>query len=137
MQKQETDSGLRKPAGKGVRLLLLIGGLLSAIIGFAGIFIPLLPTTPFLLLASWCFVRSSDRMNRLLLGNKYLGPYIANYRMRRGITRRNKIYSLSFLYLTISVSVIFGPDYWWLKAGLLLLAVVITIHILRFKTLEG
>ncbi|MBL7905859.1 MAG: YbaN family protein [Bacteroidales bacterium] len=137
MQKQETDSGLRKPAGKVVRLLLLIGGLLSAIAGFAGIFIPLLPTTPFLLLASWCFVRSSDRMNRLLLGNKYLGPYIANYRMRRGITRRNKIYSLSFLYLTISVSVIFGPDYWWLKAGLLLLAVVITIHILRFKTLEG
>jgi len=119
-----------------VRVLLMVSGILAALLGFVGIFVPLLPTTPFLLLASWCFVRSSDRMNRLLLHNRYLGPYIRNYKSGRGITFRNKLYSLAFLWITLSTSFIFGPPYWWLRVGLALIGTIVTVHILRFKTLK-
>jgi uncharacterized membrane protein YbaN (DUF454 family) len=119
------------------RILLLISGIISAFLGFAGIFIPLLPTTPFLLLASWCFVRSSGKMNDLLMNNCFLGPYISNYKSGRGITKRNKIYSLLFLWITISISLIFSFPLWWLKLGLFGIGTIITIHILRFKTIKS
>ena len=118
-----------------VRILLLGLGTLSATLGFIGIFVPLLPTTPFLLLSSWCFVRSSEKMNQRLMQNKFLGPYISNYKSKLGITKRNKIYSLLFLYITLSISFIFGPDYWWLRLGLIFIGVAVSVHILRFKTL--
>jgi hypothetical protein len=75
-------------------------------------------------------------MNRLLLHNRYLGPYIRNYKSGRGITFRNKIYSLTFLWITLSTSFIFGPPYWWLRLGLLFIGTAVTIHVLRFKTLK-
>lgn len=120
---------------KIVRILLQVLGTLSVVLGIIGIFLPLLPTTPFLLLSSWCFVRSSDKMNQRLMHNKYLGPYIANYKSKRGITKRNKIYSLLFLYVTLGISFIYGPDYWWLKLGLAFIGIAVSVHILRFKTL--
>lgn len=119
------------------RMLLLVSGIISAFLGFAGIFIPLLPTTPFLLLASWCFVRSSGKMNDLLMNNRYLGPYIRNYKSGQGITKRNKIYSLLFLWITITTSLIFSFPLWWLRLGLLGLGIIITVHILRFKTIKS
>lgn len=119
-----------------VRSLLMILGIIAALLGFTGIFVPLLPTTPFLLLSSWCFVRSSDRMNRLLLHNRYLGPYISNYKSGKGISLRNKVYSLGFLWITISTSVIFGPPYYWLWIVLVLIGIAVTFHILKFKTLK-
>ena len=125
----------RKEPGKIVRILLQSIGILSALLGFIGIFLPLLPTTPFLLLSSWCFVRSSEKMNQRLMNNRYLGPYISNYISKRGITKRNKIYSLLFLYITISTSIIFSPNYWWLRLGLIFIAVAVSVHVLGFKTL--
>ncbi|NTW24094.1 MAG: DUF454 domain-containing protein [Lentimicrobium sp.] len=131
--KDVSKNGLKSPL---VRSFLMIGGVIAALLGFTGIFIPLLPTTPFLLLASWCFVRSSDRMNSLLLHNRYLGPYISNYKSGKGITLRNKAYSLGFLWITLSSSVIFGPPYRWLWIGLIMIGVAVTFHILKFKTLK-
>lgn len=119
-----------------LRILLQALGLVSAILGFIGIFVPLLPTTPFLLLSSWCFVRSSEKMNHRLMHNKFLGPYISNYKSKRGITKQNKIYSLLFLYITLSTSFIFSPNYWWLRLGLIFIGAAVSIHILRFKTLH-
>lgn len=129
-----TETNKKEPT-KVVRILLQAIGLLSAVLGFIGIFLPLLPTTPFLLLSSWCFVRSSETMNRRLMNNKYLGPYISNYKSKRGITKRNKIYSLAFLYITLSISFIFGPNFWWLRLGLLSIGVAVSVHLLRFNTL--
>ena len=126
----------KKEPVKIVRILLQSLGILSAVLGFIGIFLPLLPTTPFLLLSSWCFVRSSEKMNQRLMQHKYLGPYISNYKSKRGITKRNKIYSLSFLYITLSISFIFGPGYWWIWLGLLTIGVAVSVHLLRFKTLS-
>ena len=125
----------KKKPSKIVRILLQVSGLLSATLGVIGIFVPLLPTTPFLLLSSWCFVRSSEKMNQRLMNNKYLGPYISNYKSKRGISKRNKIYSLLFLYVTLSTSFIFSPNYWWLRLGLIFIGVAVSVHVLRFKTL--
>lgn len=118
------------------RILLLIAGILAALIGFAGIFIPLLPTTPFLLLASWCFVRSSDKLDRILKENKFLGPYIRNYREKKGITKRNKIYSLVFLWISLMASFYFSPDWWWLWAILIAVGIGVSYHIISFTTLK-
>ncbi|KAF5068144.1 hypothetical protein DSECCO2_245830 [anaerobic digester metagenome] len=135
------DKGLQNPKphpqrNPVVRTLLMTSGVISALLGFAGIFLPLLPTTPFLLLSSWCFMRSSEKMNHRLLHNRYLGPYIRNYKSGRGITLRNKVYSLVFLWLTLSISFIFSPPYWWLHTGLAFIGITVTIHILKFKTLH-
>ncbi len=126
----------RKEPVKLVRIMLQTLGIVSALLGFIGIFLPLLPTTPFLLLSSWCFVRSSEKMNQRLMSNKFLGPYISNYKSKRGITKRNKIYSLIFLYATLTTSFIFSPNYWWLRLGLIFIGVAVSVHLLRFKTLH-
>jgi len=123
------------------RFVLLIAGIIAASLGFAGIFVPLLPTTPFLLLASWCFVRSSRKANQWLLNNRFLGPYIENYKSGHGITLRNKIYSLAFLWVTIITSLLFSsglfPSFiWYFRIGLFALGTIVTIHILRFNTLD-
>jgi uncharacterized membrane protein YbaN (DUF454 family) len=73
-------------------------------LGILGIVLPLLPATPFLLLASACFVRGSERLNRRLLGNKYLGPYITNIKERRGMPLRAKVYTLLLLWPSILLS---------------------------------
>lgn len=134
------DPGLdSKPAQNKnpiTRILLLIAGILATLIGFAGIFIPLLPTTPFLLLASWCFVRSSDKLDRILKENKFLGPYIRNYREKKGITKRNKIYSLVFLWISLMVSFYFSPDWWWLWIILIAVGIGVSYHIISFTTLK-
>ncbi len=123
----------RNPA---VRILLIIVGIVSAILGFVGVFVPLLPTTPFLLLSSWCFMRSSKRLNHWVLYNRFLGSYIRNYKSGHGITLWNKVYSLTFLWLTISSSYFFSPPYLWLRAGLAFIGLAVTVHILKFKTLR-
>lgn len=68
--------------------------------------------------------------------NRFMGPYLTNYKSGKGITLRNKVYSLLFLYLTLSISFIYSPPFWWLRLGLIIIAAGVTIHILRFKTLK-
>lgn len=119
-----------------VRIFLLLAGSLSALLGITGIFVPLLPTTPFLLLASWCFVRSSDKMNKRLMSNRFFGPYILNYRERKGITLRNKIYSLAFLWITLITSFIASPAWWWLWLMLAGIGAGVSYHVISFKTLK-
>lgn len=126
----------QSPKNPIIRGLLILGGSVSTFLGIAGIFLPLLPTTPFLLLASWCFVRSSDKLHYKLMNNKYLGPFIKNYKEKKGITLRNKIYSLAFLYITLTISFIFSPPLWYIWLMLSSIAIGVTWHIARFKTLK-
>ena len=106
-------------------------------VGFAvlGIFLPVLPTTPWLLLAAWLFYKGNPKMRIWLLNNKYLGPYIHNYIKYRAIPLKSKIISISMLWITILFSVyIVNPI--WLKILLLCIAVGVTIHLLMIKTLK-
>lgn len=120
-----------------VKMVLIILGLLSLGLGVVGIFVPLLPTTPLLLLSAWCFVRSSERLYEWLINNRYLGEYIRNFREHRAIPLRAKILSVALIWLTIGYCVVAVVDeYWWAQIAMLLLAAAITWHILSYATLR-
>lgn len=107
---------------------------MSVIAGLIGILLPLVPTTPFLLLAAWCFARSSPRFYRLLLGNRWLGPYIRNYREGRGLTMAAKVSTLVVLWLAIASTVWFIAPMPWARVVLIAIATGVTIYLLRLPT---
>lgn len=111
------------------RFALQIAGGLSVFLAVLGIFLPLLPTTPFLLLAAFCWSRSSPRFHGWLLGNRYFGGRLTDYLAGRGIPVRQKIVTLAFLWVSIGVSAILVARLW---VGLILLAcaVGVTVHLM-------
>lgn len=118
-----------------MKFLLTVIGSLAVILAVLGIFLPLLPTTPFLLLASACFLRSSERLHRWLRHNRLFGEYLRNIEDKRGIPLKGKVYTLILLWVSMSYSIyIVKPLY--LKALLVAIAVGVTIMILRMKTLR-
>lgn len=119
-----------------MKVLYILLGSLSLVLGIIGIFLPLLPTTPFLLLTATLYVRSSPRLYNWLLRQKHLGPYIRNFREHKAIPLKAKIISVSLIWITILYCVIFLLPYWWLKVLLLLIAAGTSYHILSFKTLK-
>lgn len=116
------------------RYAYLISGFLLVGIGFVGIFVPLLPTTIFLILASYCFVRSSPKANEWLKNHKLLGIYVDNYQNKTGLTRTTKIVNIFILWLSISFSAFFFTDELYIKIILFIIAVGVTIHLLMIKT---
>lgn len=119
-----------------IRYVYVVLGIIFCVLGVIGIFVPLLPTTPFLLLSAALFFRSSPRLYHLLLNHPHLGPYIRNFREHKAIPLRIKIISVSLVWLTILHAVFFLLDYWILEILLLILAVCISVYILHFRTLR-
>ena len=119
-----------------IEYLLLIIGFLCVGLGILGIFLPVLPTTPFLLLAAAAFAKSSDRAYHWLLTNRWFGSYITNYREGKGIPLRVKITSITFLWITILASAIFFVDNLYIKILLILVAIGVTTHIVSVKTMR-
>ena len=120
-----------------VKVLLIILGSISLALGVIGIFVPLLPTTPLLLLAAALYFRSSPKLYDWLLNHPRLGTYIRNFREHRAIPLRVKIVSVSLVWLTMGYCIIAVVEPLWLRITLALLATAITIHILSFKTLRN
>lgn len=114
-----------------VRALWIAAGVVAVGLGVLGAVLPLLPATPFLLLAAFCFARSSDRLHRWLLGHRWLGPYIRNFRDRRGFTRGQKTAILGLLWASIGATVWFALEAWWGRATLLAIAVCVTTYVVR------
>ena len=125
-----------KRSNRAARSFLKIAGTLSLIIGSVGIILPLLPTTPFLLLAAACYARSSERWYRWLLYNRWFGSYIRNWHEGRGIPLKTKALSILFLILTIGYSAAVVVPFFIGKVALILIAVCVSVHILSFPTLE-
>jgi hypothetical protein len=116
--------------------LFFILGWLFLALGAIGLFLPLLPTTPFLLLAAASFTRSSDRFYKWLIYHPVLGSYIRNYREHNAITLQAKVVSLSALWIVIGTTAIVAVDALWLRLLLLVIACGVTIHLLRMKTMK-
>ena len=114
--------------------ILIVCGTVSIGLGVIGIFVPLLPTTVFLLLAAYCYARSSQKFYDWLLNNRWFGEYIRNYREGRGIPLKQKIFSISLLWLTIGYSALFVVSLWWVRLILLVIAIGVTIHMMVLKT---
>ncbi|MFC1962253.1 YbaN family protein [Chloroflexota bacterium] len=118
------------------RRLLIIAGTLLTAIGILGIFVPILPTTPFLLLAAICYARSSQRFYHWLLNNRLFGAYISNYLQGKGMPIRMKIFTLILLWATITISIIFAVHNLVVELILLSVGIGITLHIFLIKTLK-
>lgn len=116
------------------RILLKTLGIISLTLGIFGIVLPILPTTPFLLLSSYLFLKSSDRLYKWLINHKIFGPYIKNFQEDKSIPRKVKISSISLLWLTITTSALFFVQILWVKFLLFAIAIGVTIHILHYKT---
>jgi hypothetical protein len=125
-----------KRKNKLIKWGLIGSGTVFLGLGIIGIFLPLLPTTPFILLAASCYARSSKRLYDWLLNNRWFGNYVRNYREGKGIPRRVKILSVSFLWIVIGYSVLFVVNTFSIRIVLFLIAVGVTIHILSIKTLK-
>ncbi len=115
------------------KLVLIACGSLAVALGVIGIFVPLMPTTVFLLLAAACYARSSDRFYRKLVHSRWLGAYIRSSREGRGMSRRHKASTLALLWIGIGASAIWSVDAWWIRTLLLLIAVAVTVHVARIK----
>jgi len=130
-----SDGAPTQRKGLTRRLLILIGTLCVAL-GIVGVFLPVLPTTPFLLLAAVCYARSSERFYHWLMTNRWCGEYVRNYREGKGIPLKQKVLTLFFLWLTIVYTAGFVVTQWWVRTILLAIAVGVTIHLIRIKTFK-
>jgi uncharacterized protein len=121
------------------RILLLTAGHACVGLAVAGAFLPLLPTTPFLLLASACYLRASERHHRWLLENRVFGPILRDYQEKRGVTRRTKVIALMMLWASLTYSAYRLGALSPTPLALVLFASGITLSliILRLRTVEA
>jgi len=118
------------------RPLLIIAGTLLVGLGIIGILVPVLPTTPFLLLAATCYARSSQRFYHWLLNNKWFGNYIKNYIQRKGVPLKVKILAITWLWIVIGFSVVFAVEGFLVRLILIVIAIGVSIHIICLRTLR-
>jgi uncharacterized membrane protein YbaN (DUF454 family) len=111
------------------RRLLIAAGTVCAGLGIIGIFVPILPTTPFLLLAAACYMRSSERSYRWLTSNRIFGAYVRNYIEGRGMPIKIKIFTILLLWLAIGLTVTFAVQDSVVRIILICIAVGVTVHI--------
>ncbi len=115
------------------RQLLIVAGTISTSIGIIGIFVPLLPTTPFLLLAAACYMRSSERFYHWLINNRLFGAYIRNYLEGRGMPLKIKIFTIILLWITIGISACIVTQNMVVRIVLVLIAIGVTFHIIHIR----
>ena len=115
-----------------LRVVFKIGALLSILLAFAGIFLPLLPTTPFLLLAVFFSLRSSPTIYTWLIQHKVFGPPLRQYLDERTISRQTFRRAVTLMWLTIGLSVWLMPVI-WVKCLLLAIATGVTVHLGKLR----
>lgn len=117
------------------KLLLIIAGTLSLVLGMVGLLLPVLPTTPFLILAAFCYLRSSKRMHSWLVNHKVFGTYIYNYVTYRAVAKRTKIIALIFLWSSLILSILI-VDNLLVRLVLMVVGLAVSIHIGSLKTID-
>ncbi len=115
---------------------MIIIGFFFVGIGVIGIFLPLLPTTPFFLLAAVCFARSSERFHKWLLNHRLFGKYVKGYQGKEKIPAKIKIFTIFLLWVTIILSGFILLRELYIKVILFIVAVGVTIHIFNIQPSE-
>jgi uncharacterized membrane protein YbaN (DUF454 family) len=134
MQQEPEINNENITSQKVVRALFFVAGSVSLALGSIGIVLPVLPTTPFLLLALACYCRSSKRMTKWVLTNKYFGSYIRRYKEGKGIPIKTKILALAALWITISYSAFFIVNIGIVQLILFAIAIAVSVHTIRLPT---
>jgi uncharacterized membrane protein YbaN (DUF454 family) len=123
--------------GKLKGRLFVIAGTITLVLGAVGIILPVLPTTPFLLLAAICYMRGSQRLYNALLCNRFVGNYVRNYLEGRGMSLANKIWTISLLWIAILCTVFLVTESLVIRIILAVVLVGVTVHILLIRTLKN
>ena len=119
-----------------MKFLFAFLGSVSLALGIMGVFLPVLPTTPFLLLSATLYMRSSQRLYDWLMSHKYLGAYIRNFREHKALPLRVKIVSVTMVWATLLYCAFFVAKEWWMSAVFIVIATGVSVHIISFKTLK-
>lgn len=118
-----------------MKLFLRILGIISVALGVIGAFLPILPTTPFILLAAYLFAKSSPKLENWIMEHRIFGNIVRDFRNERSITLHAKIISISSLWISILLSVLFVVNKLpWVQILLILIATGVTYHISQYKT---
>ena len=117
------------------KVAFIIVGLISLCLGIIGIFMPVLPTTPFLLLSSYLFLRSSKKLHSWLINHKIFGEYIYNYMEYRAVKKSAKLSAYIFLWISLTISITLINNI-YVKLFLIFIGVAVTIHVASLKTLN-
>ncbi|MGB3383294.1 MAG: YbaN family protein [Marinomonas sp.] len=118
---------------QGKRIFFIILGWFSLITGIIGIFLPLLPTTPLVLLAAWCFSKSSERFHTWLIEHKYFGPILRDWQSSDGIPKRTRNRAILFMWLGMTISIIIVGRF-WATLCLIIIGLTVSIYLLRMPT---
>jgi uncharacterized membrane protein YbaN (DUF454 family) len=116
--------------------LFIAAGSISLGIGIVGIAVPLLPTTPFLLLAAYCYSRGSRRLHNKLLSNRLIGSYLKNYLEGKAMSLKAKIWSISILWVVIGCTAAFVTDSLIIKIVLLAVGSGVTVHVALLRVVS-
>lgn len=117
-----------------VRAFFLAAGTVALVLGLIGIFLPLLPTTPFVLLAAACYARGSRRFYDWLLSQRTFGPIIHEWERHRSIPYKTKITAVALMSLTLGTSIVFFVEPLWLKGLLAVMGVGLAIWLYRMPS---
>ncbi|EMN70709.1 PF04304 family protein [Leptospira interrogans str. UI 13372] len=134
MEIKDYSDEVRLHRSRLVRFLLFITGSISLALGIIGIFTPILPTTPFLLLSAACYARASHRFYNWLMNNQYFGSYIRDWRIHKMIPLRAKILAISMIFLTIGTTVFFFIPILAVKILVSLIGIFVVIYLIRIPT---
>jgi uncharacterized protein len=119
---------------KIVKPFFLITGIISLVLGFIGIFLPLLPTTPFILFAAYCFARSSEKFHNYLMNHKRFGKMVSDFYEKKIITIQIKIVAVTMMWTMLLVSITFFMPFIFVKVIVIAIGVAVTIYIARFPS---
>jgi len=128
---------VRPHGSRAVRIALLTAGTSSLALGVIGIFVPLLPTTPFVLLAAGCYARASTRLHGWLLRSRAFGPMIREWQRYRSIRYRTKLVAIATMAASLGVSTVFFVEPAWHKAALAVLGVGLAVLMYRIPSRDG
>lgn len=122
--------------GKIKRCFFIAVGTIFLALGAVGILLPILPTTPFLLLSAACYYKGSEQMHRWMLNNRLFGNYIRNYKEGKGISLRAKAFTISLLWVVITYSALFMVNAIIVQIFLFIIAIGVSIHIITIPTFK-
>jgi uncharacterized membrane protein YbaN (DUF454 family) len=134
---QADGDEVREHASPLVRWLLIAAGTSCVALGLVGLFLPVLPTTPFMLLAAACYARASKRFYYWLLSNRTFGPMIHEWRKHRSIPYRTKIAAIGLMLTTLTLSIVFFVEPGWLKGLLAALGLALAVWMYRLPSRDA
>ena len=131
----EEEPANRSISQKMMRGAYIIIGTIALVIGAIGLFLPVVPTTPLVLLAAACYYRGSDRLHTWILSSKWFGETIKNYQAGRGLTRDTKLRAISMMWVMILISAWFFVSSLFVRVAMICVSIGVTVYLVRLPTL--